>query len=149
MTTEQQIREVLHSSHFAVLATQDAGQPHTSRMAFTPLDGVDELVIATYRDTLKYRSLTKDGRVAFLIEYRSKKSASSDRDIFLTGHGVAAELQGKKHETAIRLHLERHANLATFLDAKDCVLLGIKVSAYEVVLGIDEVIWHQVKDIQQ
>jgi hypothetical protein len=39
--------------------------------------------------------------------------------------------------------------MSAFLAAEDCVLLGIKVSAYEVVLGIDDVIWHQVKDIQE
>jgi general stress protein 26 len=149
ITPEQQIQKVLHSSRFAVLATQNDGQPHTSRMAFTPLEGVSELVIATYRNTLKYRSLSKDGRVAFLIEYRTQNPTATDKDVFLTGHGSAAELQGDKLETAIKVHQERHPQMSAFLAAEDCVLLGIKVSAYEVVLGIDDVIWHQVKDIQQ
>ena len=70
MTIELDIQRALAASRFAALATQEDGQPHTSLMAFTPLDGIKQLIIATYRATLKYRSLRKDGRVAVLIDGR-------------------------------------------------------------------------------
>ena len=42
---------LLNSVGFAVLATERAGQPHTSLVAITPVDGWHRLVFATYRDT--------------------------------------------------------------------------------------------------
>lgn len=66
----EQIQRVLDGNRFAILATQHAGQPHASLMAFTPMSGLQQLVFATYRGTLKYRNLLEDERVAILIEDR-------------------------------------------------------------------------------
>ena len=56
MIPESEIQRVLDTRRFAILATQSDGQPHTSLMAFTPMDGIRYLIVATYRDTLKYRN---------------------------------------------------------------------------------------------
>ncbi len=62
------IRRVLERNRLAVLATQRNGQPHASIIAFTPLEGLRFLAFATYRDTLKYKSIQENRRVAILIE---------------------------------------------------------------------------------
>ena len=62
MNTEKEIQRALDTSQFAILATQYDGQPHASLMAFTPVDGLRYLIMATYRNTMKYRNLLKDKR---------------------------------------------------------------------------------------
>ncbi len=51
------IRRVLERNRLAVLATQRNRQPHTSLIAFTPLESLRFLPFATYRSTLKYKSI--------------------------------------------------------------------------------------------
>ncbi len=68
MTIESEIQRVIYMERFAVLATQSDGQRHTSLMAFTTIDGICRFIVATYRDTKKYRNLLKDNRVAALID---------------------------------------------------------------------------------
>ncbi len=75
MKPDKEIQSVLETSRFAVLATQNEGQPHASLMAYTPMDGIQQLIVATYRATLKYRNLLKDGRVAILIDSRNVAAA--------------------------------------------------------------------------
>jgi heme iron utilization protein len=65
---KEYIEEVFHNSRFAVLATEGDGQPHTSLIAITPVNGFRHLVFATYRNTLKYRNLVNNSKVAVLIE---------------------------------------------------------------------------------
>jgi hypothetical protein len=46
---------LLNTIGFAVLATENAGQPYTSLIAITALDEGQRLVFATYRKTGKKR----------------------------------------------------------------------------------------------
>jgi len=50
------IQTLLNNTGFAVLATENAGQPHTSLIAITPLDAGKRLVFATYRNTRKFEN---------------------------------------------------------------------------------------------
>jgi len=147
MKTENDIQRVLDSSQFAVLATQCDGQPHTSLMAFTPVDGLRYLIVATYRNTLKYRNLLKDGRVAMLIESRTVPASDERRNLVLTAHGIATEVPDCDQEELEQAHLARHRDLRDFLAVPDCVLLRVAVSAYEVVGGTDDVHWYKVVDV--
>jgi len=142
---ESEIRRALQACRFAVLATQDGGQPHTSLMAITPLNGISQLLFATYRATLKYRNLTKDGRVALLIDGRKRTGSGSGREIVLTAHGIATELSHDEFSSAGEAHLMRHPDLKDFLASPDCALLTVAVSAWEVVAGTEDVVWHTAK----
>ena len=51
--TRDDIVSLLNSVGFAVLATERAGQPHTSLVAITPVDGWHRLVFATQFTELK------------------------------------------------------------------------------------------------
>jgi nitroimidazol reductase NimA-like FMN-containing flavoprotein (pyridoxamine 5'-phosphate oxidase superfamily) len=147
MKPEDEIRCILEASRFGVMATQDDGQPHASLMAFTPVGGMRYLVVATYRATLKYRSLLKDGRVAILIDGRTVRGSATHRGLVLTAHGIASEVPSDEREAAVQAHLERHPDLTTFLASPDCVLLRVAVAAYEVVAGTDDVVWYEVADL--
>ena len=143
MIPEKEIQRVLDSRRFAILATQSDGQPHTSLMAFTPMDGIRHLIVATYRDTLKYRNLLQDNRVAALIDSRTVSDSAAPQGIVLTLHGIATEVSNADRAAAEQAHLARHPDLRAFLSSPDCVLLRVTVKNYEVVGGIDEVSWYE------
>jgi nitroimidazol reductase NimA-like FMN-containing flavoprotein (pyridoxamine 5'-phosphate oxidase superfamily) len=144
MTIENEIQRVLYMRRFAVLATQSDGQPHTSLMAFTAMDGIRHLIVATYRNTRKYRNLLKENRVAALIDDRTVLSSGSPQGIVLTIHGTAAEVSNAERGAAEQAHLARHPDLEAFPSSQECVLLGVAVSDYEVVGGIEDVSWYKV-----
>jgi nitroimidazol reductase NimA-like FMN-containing flavoprotein (pyridoxamine 5'-phosphate oxidase superfamily) len=147
MKPSDEIQSVLDSSQFAILATQYEGQPHASLMAFTPLDGLRHLIVATYRATRKYRNLLKDGRVAMLIDSSNVLDSAKHRSLVVTAHGVASEVPSCDRKAAEQAHLARHTGLSVFLASPDCALLRVTVTAYEVVGGTDDVLWYKVADV--
>jgi nitroimidazol reductase NimA-like FMN-containing flavoprotein (pyridoxamine 5'-phosphate oxidase superfamily) len=143
---KKQIQSVLHRNRFAVLATHSSGQPHASLMAFSPVRGIRYLVFATYRSTLKYRSLLTDARMALLIDGQNGEGTRSNRGLVLTALGEAIEIPEADRRAAVCTHLARHPDLKAFLRSPDCALMRVAVVAYEVVGGIDDVQWYQVQD---
>lgn len=147
---ESQIREdiqrILEGNRFAVLATQHRGQPHASLIAFTPLEGITFLGFATYRNTLKYRSIQEDGRVAILIEDREKEAGPLERRMVLTAIGEAIRAPKEALEVYIRRHLARHPDLEGFLSSPNCEFVVVSVNAYQLVKDIGNVEWYTVKD---
>ena len=70
--TRHSILTMLHDIGFGVLATEHAGQPHTSLIAITPLDHGQRLLFATYRNTRKFSNLLHNKRVSVLMDGRSR-----------------------------------------------------------------------------
>ncbi len=87
-TIKQDIKGVLQASRFAVLATEGNGQPHASLIAITPSGSFRQLVFATYRNTIKYRNLAQNSKVAVLIEGKNVNIKGSRESAVLTiiGH---------------------------------------------------------------
>lgn len=135
------IRCVLERNRLAVLATQRKGQPHTSLIAFTPLEGLRFILFATYRDTLKYKSIREDRRVAILIEDREGETRRSGRLLVLTAVGEAIKTPEEDRQAHIVIHLARHPDLERFLGSPDCEFVLVAVHAYQVVSDIDDVRW--------
>jgi nitroimidazol reductase NimA-like FMN-containing flavoprotein (pyridoxamine 5'-phosphate oxidase superfamily) len=139
------IWHVLELNRLAVLATQRNGQPHASLIVFTPLEGLQFLAFATYRCTLKYKSILDDPRVAILIEDREGDAARrSDQRLFLTAHGEAIKTPAEDRQAYIMTHLARYPNLEKFLISPDCEFVRVAVHAYQVVSGIDDVRWYRI-----
>ena len=61
--TRDSILNMLHSIEFGVLATENAGQPHTSLIAITYVENGQGLLFATYRNTRKFNNLAHNKRV--------------------------------------------------------------------------------------
>lgn len=142
---EGTIRRVLERNWLAVLATQRNGQPHASLIAFTPLEGLRFLAFATYRTTLKYKSILDDPRVAILIEDREGDAIRhSDQKLFLTALGEAIKTPAEDRQAHIMTHLARHPNLEEFLISPDCEFVRVGIHAYQVVSGIDDVRWYRI-----
>jgi len=139
----ERIANALQDVSFAVLATQGAGQPHASFMAFAMEDGLRRLLVATSRDTLKYRNIAKDGRVALLVQGRG---GGTPPPVVLTAHGSCAEVGEEERVQVAERFLERHPDLREFLNLPDCALLRMTVASWEVVAGIQDVRWVQLAE---
>jgi nitroimidazol reductase NimA-like FMN-containing flavoprotein (pyridoxamine 5'-phosphate oxidase superfamily) len=135
------IRDVIKANRLAVLATESDGQPHASLVAVTAAEDDKKLIFATYRSTRKYTNLIHNGKVAILFENRSINNTHENEIYVLTAFGYAVEVNTKETETFRHLHLLRHPELETFLLNPDCAIFNVAVDAYQVVTGIDDVIW--------
>jgi heme iron utilization protein len=135
------IEEVLKPSRFAVLATEGNGQPHASLIAITPFGSSRQLIFATYRNTLKYRNLVNNSKVAVLIESRDVNMKGLQKSIVLTIIGQTQEIGIEENEAAYRAHLKRHPEMESFMLSSDCVLIRIIAQSYQVVYGIDDIRW--------
>ncbi|HSR11071.1 MAG TPA: pyridoxamine 5'-phosphate oxidase family protein [Thermodesulfobacteriota bacterium] len=139
--TKDFISRALDAARFAVLATENSGQPHASLVAITAMAGIREVVFATYRDTRKYRNLTENGRVAVFIEGKGEPDARLPGRFVVTGVGEAEEIGEPEKAAPLRLHAGRHPDLESFLRSAKCALFRVTISAYQVVRGVDDVTW--------
>jgi heme iron utilization protein len=141
------IEEIFETSRFAVLATEGDGQPHASYIAITPMHGYQELIFATYRNTQKHLNLTRNGKVALLVESGKYSNKAQQNSFVLTALGHMKEIDASEKEIVFNTHLEWHPDLLTFMQAEDCTIVRIKVDLYQVVRGIDDVEWWSIKDL--
>ncbi len=140
---------LLKTTGFAVLATENAGQPHTSLVAISPLDEGKRLIFATYRNTRKFANLMQNPKVSLLIDGRYQKASCDAPDcLILSAVGQVQQIDTGKLSHLMSAHQKKHPDLVTFTREPDCVLLEVLVDRYQVVRGIDDVTWWCVDDLK-
>ena len=139
------IEKVIQDIRFAVLVTENGGQPYASLIAVTPMDGNLILLFATYRNTRKYTNLLQNGKVAILFENKSLQEVNFQNITVLTAYGQAEEVVGHT-KTDLMAHMSRHPDMKTFFLSNDCAFFRVKVEAYQLVQGIDDVNWWNIND---
>ena len=140
-TIKGYIEHIIKSCGFAVLATENNGQPHVSLIAITPLGNCRHLVFATYRNSLKYRNIKDNNKVAVLIENEDANEKDLKERIVLTIIGYTEEISITGNEEACRAHLKRHPGMESFMLSSDCTLIKVIAQSYQVVKGIDDIRW--------
>jgi uncharacterized pyridoxamine 5'-phosphate oxidase family protein len=135
------IQGALQTCRFAILATESDGQPHTSLIAITPFENFRQLIFATYRNTLKYRNILNNNKVAVLIESRDANMKGPPKSIVLTIIGHTEEIVMEDNESAYQAHLKKHPEMESFMLSSDCALIRVIAQSYQVVHGIDEISW--------
>ena len=143
MTTDQNIqpalRDLFASQRFAVLATDDCGQPFASLMAFAATDDLREIVVLTDRHRRKFSNLKANCRVALLIDDRENKGSDTEKSVAVTVIGDAVEV-GRDADNKLReLFLARHPNLADFAATPTCTVVRIQVSSYQLVSQFERI----------
>jgi hypothetical protein len=91
------LRALLESQRFAVLATDDHGQPFASLMAFAATEDLRHMVILTERTTRKYANLRSNPRVALLIDDRENKGSDTELKFPIFPHAtrsITAAIKG-------------------------------------------------------
>ena len=144
---KEYIEGVLKTCRFAVLATEGDGQPHTSLIAITPFGSLRQLIFATYRNTIKYRNLTHNSKVAVLIEGEYVNMKGLKESVVLTIIGHTEEISIAENKEALHTHLKRHPEMESFMLSSDCVLILVIPQSYQVVLGIDDIRWLTTDDL--
>jgi len=140
------IEDALRSSRFAILATEGKGQPHMSLIAITPVGGYSKLIFSTYRNTVKYSNLIENGKVAVLIENGDCKNLNLQGNYILTAFGYAEEIK-VGNDSISKLHLKRHPDMKSFMQSEECALIQITINAFQLVLGIEDVHWYSLEDL--
>ena len=140
-TIKEYIEGILKTIGFAVLATEGKGQPHASLIAITPLGNCRQLIFATYRNTLKYRNISKNNKVAVFIESGDDKRKVLQKSILLTIIGHTEEISIAENEAAYQTHLKRHPEMESFMLSSDCALIMVIAKSYQIVNGIDDIRW--------
>jgi uncharacterized pyridoxamine 5'-phosphate oxidase family protein len=144
---KEYIEDLLKVSRFAVLATEGGGQPHASLIAITPFGNSRQLIFATYRNTLKFRNLAKNNKVAILIEssYVNMKGLKESAVLTIIGH--TQEISNEENEAAFQAHLKRHPEMESFMHSSDCAIIEVIAHSFQVVNGIDDIRWITAKEL--
>jgi len=146
-TSREYIEDVLKRNKFAVLATDNGGQPHVSLVAITMFGNFRQLIFATYRNTLKYRNLSHNNKVALLIENRDSDMKDLQGSTVLTIIGHTEEISITENGAAYWVHLKRHPEMESFMKSSDCALILVIAQSFQVVNGIDDIRWITANDL--
>jgi nitroimidazol reductase NimA-like FMN-containing flavoprotein (pyridoxamine 5'-phosphate oxidase superfamily) len=136
----EEMKALVKQKDMCVLATVSGGNPHCSLMAYATNDDCREVYMVTQKGTKKYKNLIENPLVSLLIDTREEQHASGPLQAkALTIAGLFQEIndEGNKRLARVRL-LERHPNLAEFIDQADTELLCIKATSFLLLKGLKE-----------
>lgn len=136
---EALLKGLFASQQFAVLATQDQGQPYVSLMAFAHTEDLRSLVLATDRGTRKFANLLSNTRVAVMIDNRSNQGTDTETATAVTVLGQALEMSGEEREWHLVDYVRKYPHLNEFARSATCALIRIAVDSYYVVSRFKDV----------
>ncbi len=138
-TVEQVLQRLLEAQKYAVLATENGGQPYTSLMAFAATGDLKALILLTERGTHKYANLMANRRVAVFVDNRENVGSDTQQAVAITALGDAEEVAGDACVCLRDAYLVRHPYLVEFATSPSCALLRVRVRSYIVVRHFQEV----------
>jgi nitroimidazol reductase NimA-like FMN-containing flavoprotein (pyridoxamine 5'-phosphate oxidase superfamily) len=144
MSTDVDIQPVLRdlflTQRYAVLASDDRGQPFASLMAFSASEDLRHIIVLTDRATRKFCNLKANPRVALLIDDRENKGSDTQESVAVTAVGEAREMQTEEGAPLLELFLARHPYLADFAASPGCAIIRVKIKSYLLVSRFQKVI---------
>ncbi len=128
---EQDLAQLLapfQALRFAVLATSDEGRPYASLIAFALMPNFQKVIFATSRETRKYKNMMSQRSVSILIDNRSQTpdDLNSAEAVTLIG-SVQPLTQGAGKEECIRIFLDKHPQLTSFIDDAETALMTMSI----------------------
>lgn len=136
---QNRLRHLLETQKYAVLATDNHGQPYTSLMAFSVTDDLRAFILMTERGRLKYENLMSNPRAAILIDNRENLGSDLAATIAVTAQGVAEEIGTEGRDAARTFCLARHPALQSFAESPNCAFIRIQVASYVIVRQFQDV----------
>jgi len=134
------LKALFSSQPLAVLATQFDGQPYGNLVAFAVTEDLKGLLFATVRNTRKFANITKDPRVAMVMDSRTNQRIDFQRAVAVTATGIVEEVESAERDHLLKLYLLKHPHLKKFVKSPNSVLLRVKVDSYYVVRRFQNVI---------
>jgi heme iron utilization protein len=139
------VQGLLREQRFGVLATEHAGEPYASLVAFAATPNMKTILFATPRRTRKYGNLRSEPRVAMLIDNTSNRAADFHAAVAVTILGRASELKGANRKAMIGVYLKRHPRLRTFARSPATTLFAVTVDRYVLVDRFQHVVQLEVR----
>lgn len=139
------LKNLFSKQNLAVLATQDGKQPYGNLVAFTATDDLKHLLFATTRATRKYANISKNPKIAMVVDSRSNQEADFHQASAVTATGSVKEIVGPQKRRFQKLYLSKHPYLKEFVSSPTCALLRMDVEAYYVVRQFQNVVELHIK----
>lgn len=136
---QQRLRELFESQNLAVLATHNAGQPYASLVAFVATEDLKQIYFVTPKTTRKFANLSKDHRVAVLVNSSTNQADDFHRAISVTAVGNAEEIAGTEREQILKHYLAKHPHLEDFVKSPTCALVRVTPRSYYMVKNFQTV----------
>ncbi len=133
------LRDLCISQKLAVVATQSGGQPYASLVAFVTSDDLRHVFFVTARTTRKFANLTKDSRVAVLINSSANKESDFHDAVSVTVTGSAEEIGDAERDHVLSLYLSKHPYLEDFAQAPSCAVIKVTTKSYYMVKNFQNV----------
>jgi nitroimidazol reductase NimA-like FMN-containing flavoprotein (pyridoxamine 5'-phosphate oxidase superfamily) len=130
---QSRLKDLCTSQRLAVVSTQSGGQPYASLVAFVAGDDLRNIYFVTARTTRKYANLTKEPRVAVLINSSTNVESDFHEAISITVTGTAEEIRGLESEKVLKRYLSKHPYLEDFAHSPSCALIKVATQSYYMV----------------
>ena len=129
---EDLLARLFASQNFAVVATQNEGQPYANLVAFAATEDLKSLLFITPRATRKFANLSADARVALIIDNRTNNVSDLHGAVAVMAIGRAEEVGDSEREDMLHVYLSKHPHLKAFATSPSCALLRVRVEKYDV-----------------
>jgi len=133
------LRDLCISQKLAVVSTQSDGQPYASLVAFVASDDLHHIFFVTARTTRKFAYLTKDSRVAVLINSSINEEADFHDAVSITVIGTAEEVEDFERKNVLTLYLSKHPYLEDFAHSPSCAVIKVTTKSYYMVKNFQNV----------
>ena len=133
------LKDLCTSQKLAVVSTQSGGQPYASLVAFAASDDLRHIFFVTARTTRKFANLTRDPRVAVLINSSTNDEADFHEAVSITVTGIAEEIKDPERQDILKLYLSKHPYLDDFAKSPSCALIRVTARSYYMVQNFQNV----------
>ena len=143
MEPTQEIRsrleDLCNSQKLAVVSTQSGGQPYASLVAFVASEDLRHIFFVTARTTRKFANLTKDPRVAVLINSSTNEETDFHDAVSITVTGTAEETGDFERQRVLTRYLSKHPYLEDFVHSPSCAVVKVTTKSYYMVQNFQKV----------
>ena len=136
---QSRLKDLCTSQKLAVVSTQSDGQPYASLVAFVTGDDLRHIYFVTARTTRKFANLTKEPRVAVLINSSANLESDFHEAISITVTGTAVEISDSEREKVLKLYLSKHPYLEDFAYSPSCALIKVATQSFYMVQNFQNV----------
>ena len=127
---QNKLKTLFEKQKLGVLATQDQQNPYTNLIAFACSEDMHHIVFVTPKATRKFANIISNSSVSLFIDNRSNRIDDFRRAIGVTAVGTVRQIRKNRSSKLMKLYLEKHPHLDSFLSSRSCVFLCIDVKTY-------------------
>jgi len=142
----EKIKEIVTGNDLCVLATASGGKPHCSLMAYCADEEGRTLYLASHTETKKYANVMENPLVSLLIDTREgdrRGGRTAIQALTVSGEFQAITDPAEQERARIRF-LHKHPHLRTFLDEPGVEIFAIKITAFQLLNGIQDAFFESV-----